>query len=188
MLKFRHYKKKLDAFRQSVGNHLKRKTEETNDLPQLDAITGFPNSTNNSINMDSLNYNSKAIPMFPGTSPESIVSERITKVPRLQRHSMDDGVTDTVGVVVMDASGNVASTVSSGGIALKQPGRVGQASCFGCGCWAQRSRASQEKPYTVGISTTGCGEHLVRTFLARECALELNKSPNPIDALQKGKC
>lgn len=100
---------------------------------------------------------------------------------------MDDAVTDTVGVVVMDSSGNVASTVSSGGIALKQPGRVGQASCFGCGCWAQRGRASQGKPYTVGISTTGCGEHLVRTFLARECALELNRSANPVDALQKGK-
>ena len=56
---------------------------------------------------------------------------------------MDDSVTDTVGVVVMDSTGNVASTVSSGGIALKQPGRVGQASCFGCGCWAQRARASQ---------------------------------------------
>ena len=50
-----------------------------------------------------------------------------------------------------------------------------QASCFGCGCWAQRSKAG-EKGYTVGISTTGCGEHLVRTFLARECALELSKS------------
>merc|ERR1719471_2347623 len=38
----------------------------------------------------------------------------------------DDKVQDTVGVVVLDRSGRVASTVSSGGIALKQPGRVGQ--------------------------------------------------------------
>ena len=48
------------------------------------------------------------------------------RVPKVSRHSLDDGVTDTVGVVVMDPLGNVASTVSSGGIALKQPGRVGQ--------------------------------------------------------------
>ena len=34
-----------------------------------------------------------------------------------------DHVQDTVGVVVLDQAGNVASTVSSGGIALKQPGR-----------------------------------------------------------------
>ena len=107
-----------------------------------------------------------------GDSVHGGSGQRLAKAPR---HSLDDSVTDTVGVVVMDSSGNVASTVSSGGIALKQPGRVGQASCFGCGCWAQRSKADQ-KGYSVGISTTGCGEHLVRTFLARECALELNKS------------
>ena len=81
------------------------------------------------------------------------------------------------------SSGNVASTVSSGGIALKQPGRVGQASCFGCGCWAQRRRP-EKSGFTVGISTTGCGEHLVRTFLARECAVELSKSQAPFSALQ----
>ncbi len=39
---------------------------------------------------------------------------------------VDDNVNDTVGVTVLDLHGNVASTVSSGGIALKQPGRVGQ--------------------------------------------------------------
>jgi len=182
---YRHYKKKLDAFRQSVGNHLKRKTEETNNLSHLDATTGFPNSTQTSIGNGMQGHDSRAIPVYPGTSPDSITAERNAKAPRLQRHSMDDGVTDTVGVVVMDSTGNVASTVSSGGIALKQPGRVGQASCFGCGCWAQKGRASKENPFTVGISTTGCGEHLVRTFLARECALELNKSPNPVDSLQK---
>ena len=77
----------------------------------------------------------------------------------------------------------MASTVSSGGIALKQPGRVGQASCFGCGCWAQRWRP-EKSGFTVGISTTGCGEHLVRTFLARECAVELSKSQAPFSALQ----
>lgn len=182
---YKHYKKKLDAFRQSVGNHLKRKTEESNNLSRSDANTGFSNSTQNTISNDSPRYGTASIPVYSGASPDSITTDRNAKVPRLQRHSMDDGVTDTVGVVVMDATGNVASTVSSGGIALKQPGRVGQASCFGCGCWAQKARASQGKLYTVGISTTGCGEHLVRTFLARECALELNKSPNPVDALQK---
>ena len=65
------------------------------------------------------------------------------------RHE-DDRVTDTVGVVVMDRRGRVASTVSSGGIALKQPGRVGQASCFGCGCWAQ-SKMGPQRGFSVGI-------------------------------------
>ena len=182
---FRHYKKKLDAFRQTIGNSHKRKTEETNHLSHLDATTGFHNSTP-TFNNGTQAHDSNVIPVYAGSSPDNAITERYAKAPRLQRHSMDDGVTDTVGVVVMDGTGNVASTVSSGGIALKQPGRVGQASCFGCGCWAQKGQ-SKETPYTVGISTTGCGEHLVRTFLARECALELNKSQNPVDSLQKGK-
>ena len=91
-------------------------------------------------------------------------------------------------MVVLDKAGRVASTVSSGGIALKQPGRVGQASVFGCGCWAQRGsqpKVSTSPFSTVGISTTGCGEHLVRTILARECAQHLRTSRRPINALQQ---
>ncbi|RKO91241.1 nucleophile aminohydrolase, partial [Blyttiomyces helicus] len=37
----------------------------------------------------------------------------------------DDVLNDTVGAVVVDADGNFASGVSSGGISLKIPGRVG---------------------------------------------------------------
>lgn len=33
---------------------------------------------------------------------------------------------DTVGAVVVDLEGNVAAAVSSGGLAMKHPGRVGQ--------------------------------------------------------------
>lgn len=40
----------------------------------------------------------------------------------------DSGTLDTVGAVVVDHEGNVAAAVSSGGLALKHPGRVGQVS------------------------------------------------------------
>ena len=37
---------------------------------------------------------------------------------------------DTVGVLCIDMNGNIASAGSSGGIALKLPGRTGQVSFF----------------------------------------------------------
>ncbi|XP_051039242.1 threonine aspartase 1 isoform X2 [Phodopus roborovskii] len=80
----------------------------------------------------------------------------------------DSGPLDTVGAVVVDHEGNVAAAVSSGGLALKHPGRVGQAALYGCGCWAENTGA--HNPYSTAVSTSGCGEHLVRTILARECS------------------
>ncbi|XP_053527026.1 threonine aspartase 1 isoform X4 [Artibeus jamaicensis] len=80
----------------------------------------------------------------------------------------DSGTLDTVGAVVVDHEGNVAAAVSSGGLALKHPGRVGQAALYGCGCWAENT--GTHNPYSTAVSTSGCGEHLVRTILARECS------------------
>jgi hypothetical protein len=40
---------------------------------------------------------------------------------------------DTVGAVCVDAYGNLAAACSSGGVALKHPGRVGQV-CLFCSC------------------------------------------------------
>jgi len=72
---------------------------------------------------------------------------------------------DTVGACAIDAAGNVASGVSSGGIWLKHPGRVGPASAYGCGCWAETRK---EADAGVAVSTTGRGEQLVKTFFAKE--------------------
>lgn len=80
----------------------------------------------------------------------------------------DSGSLDTVGAIVVDGEGNVAAAVSSGGLAMKHPGRVGQAAHYGCGCWAEN--AWNLNPYSTAVSTSGCGEHLVRTMLARECS------------------
>ena len=106
---------------------------------------------------------------------EGVAAMKKTKVEErvvaMEEDDDDDRVTDTVGVVVMDRKGNFASTVSSGGIAFKQPGRVGQASCFGCGCWSQNH--AQPDAAGVCVSTTGCGEHLMRTMMAKSVAESL---------------
>lgn len=45
-------------------------------------------------------------------------------------------VSDTVGCIVVEAGGKVSAGVSSGGLAIKFPGRVGEAAIHGAGCWA----------------------------------------------------
>ncbi len=156
---YKHYKRKLTMFQESMGIKSQQLQPQQHQQQQQHHHHQYTSS---------------------GVKRQSTISEENLA----KRHSLDDGVHDTVGVVVLDKQGRIASTVSSGGIALKQPGRVGQASCFGCGCWAQQGKNQSNTPYTVGISTTGCGEHLVRTFLARECALHLRKSAVPLTALE----
>lgn len=68
---------------------------------------------------------------------------------------------DTVGAVCIDDEGHLASGVSSGGIILKHCGRLGQACIMGAGVWADDKTC---------VSTTGCGEYLIRTYLAKEIA------------------
>ncbi|EEC02647.1 asparaginase, putative, partial [Ixodes scapularis] len=86
---------------------------------------------------------------------------------------------DTVGAVCLDKSGNVAAAVSSGGIWMKHSGRVGQAGVYGCGCWAENSADGS----AVAVSTSGGGEHLIKTMLARQCADTLLSAEDGATAL-----
>lgn len=70
---------------------------------------------------------------------------------------------DTVGAVCVDGAGNTAAGCSSGGILLKVPGRVGQAATYGAGCWA-----TDTDELAIATCTTGNGEYLMKTLLARE--------------------
>uniref|UniRef100_A0AAQ5WXE8 Threonine aspartase 1 n=1 Tax=Amphiprion ocellaris TaxID=80972 RepID=A0AAQ5WXE8_AMPOC len=98
----------------------------------------------------------------------SVFSVEIRMIILLEISENGSGCLDTVGAVVVDLEGNVAAAVSSGGLAMKHPGRVGQAAHYGCGCWAEN--ACNMNPYSTAVSTSGCGEHLIRTMLARECS------------------
>ena len=66
---------------------------------------------------------------------------------------------DTVGAVAVDASGNIAAATSTGGTLNKAPGRVGDSSLIGCGCYADNE--------TAAASTTGWGEPMMKLVLAK---------------------
>ncbi|NWS05831.1 TASP1 aspartase, partial [Motacilla alba] len=85
----------------------------------------------------------------------------------------DSGTLDTVGAVVVDQEGNVAAAVSSGGLALKHPGRVGQAALYGCGCWAENTGA--HNPYSTAVSTSGI--YYFYKYLMKLLSFSVNSSP-----------
>jgi len=66
---------------------------------------------------------------------------------------------DTVGAVALDAQGNIAAATSTGGTLNKMPGRVGDSSLIGCGCYADNESAA--------VSTTGWGEAMMKLVLGK---------------------
>ena len=76
---------------------------------------------------------------------------------------------DTVGSICVDSYGNVCAAVSSGGLILKQSGRVGQAACYGCGCFVGEKEVDAKCHIICASSTSGCGEQLIKTLLAKHC-------------------
>ncbi len=59
---------------------------------------------------------------------------------------------ETVGAVALDSRGNLASATSTGGLALKLPGRVGDSPLIGAGTYADKN---------IAISSTGVGEYII---------------------------
>jgi beta-aspartyl-peptidase (threonine type) len=66
---------------------------------------------------------------------------------------------DTVGAVALDRAGNIAAATSTGGTLNKAPGRLGDSSLIGCGCYADNLSAA--------VSTTGWGEPIMKLVLAK---------------------
>ena len=66
---------------------------------------------------------------------------------------------DTVGAVALDAQGRLAAATSTGGTLNKAPGRVGDSSLIGCGCYADNASAA--------VSLTGWGEPIMKSVLGK---------------------
>ena len=71
-------------------------------------------------------------------------------------------VSDTVGAVALDAEGNLAVAVSTGGIPRKMPGRVGDSPIAGAGGYADNTSAA--------VAATGDGEAFMKLLAAKTVA------------------
>jgi len=84
---------------------------------------------------------------------------------------------DTVGAVALDREGNIAAATSTGGTLAKAPGRLGDSSLIGCGCYADNLSAA--------VSTTGWGEPIMKLVLAKWTADRVSAGNLPEWAAQE---
>lgn len=120
-------------------------------------------------------------------SPSSLVVAREVEVWYKLKHETEAGqgrirVRDsqqlgTVGAVALDAAGNLAAGTSTGGTACKYPGRVGDSSLIGCGCYADNQ--------TGAVSATGQGEAIMKVVLAKAASDLLAAGADPQAATEK---
>lgn len=81
---------------------------------------------------------------------------------------------DTVGAVALDQYGNLAAATSTGGTLNKAPGRVGDSSLIGCGCYADNQSAA--------VSLTGWGEPIMKLVLGKWAVDRVAAGSDPQEA------
>jgi beta-aspartyl-peptidase (threonine type) len=81
---------------------------------------------------------------------------------------------DTVGAVARDVRGNLAAATSTGGTLNKAPGRVGDSSLIGCGCYADNLSAA--------VSLTGWGEPIMKLVLGKWAVDRVAAGASPEEA------
>ncbi|HMF64016.1 MAG TPA: isoaspartyl peptidase/L-asparaginase [Edaphobacter sp.] len=83
---------------------------------------------------------------------------------------------DTVGAVALDIHGNIAAGTSTGGTLNKAPGRVGDSSLIGCGCYADNLSAA--------VSLTGWGEPIMKLVLGKWAVDRVAAGASPQESAQ----
>ena len=105
----------------------------------------------------------QGVPLLP---PGALVTERARARWEKKRTALG-----TVGAVARDAKGHVAAATSTGGTALKRPGRIGDTPLIGCGTYADDALGA--------CSCTGLGEAIIKATLARQAVETLSGGSNP---------
>jgi beta-aspartyl-peptidase (threonine type) len=83
---------------------------------------------------------------------------------------------DTVGAVALDKNGKLAAAVSTGGVFLKLPGRIGDSPIPGAGFYANKCGAAV---------STGVGEYIISTYLALRTVDEICRDIDVATASKK---
>ena len=127
---------------------------------------------NQTLNIDIENYETFASHRYNGEPvQESQFGETDGNEPLQESQSYD-----TVSAVAMDAQEHLACATSSGGMAGKRKGRVGDVPLVGCGGYANE----------VGTATTtGNGEAIMKLTLARKVVYSMEQGTNAKESSQK---
>ncbi len=108
-----------------------------------------------------------------------IIPREVQRLKEYQAHLADQNANlfaptishDTVGAIALDVNGNIAAATSTGGTLNKAPGRLGDSSLIGCGCYADNECAA--------ASTTGWGEPIMKLVLAKWAADRVRSGSMP---------
>lgn len=94
---------------------------------------------------------------------------------RIKERLDQEGRKGTVGAVALDKNGNLAAATSTGGMAMKRFGRVGDVPIIGAGTYANNE--------SCAVSATGHGEFFIRNVVSYDIsALMLYKNMSVTDA------
>jgi L-asparaginase / beta-aspartyl-peptidase len=96
--------------------------------------------------------------------------------PTLASYDTNTASHDTVGAVALDMHGHIAAATSTGGTLSKAPGRVGDSSLIGCGCYADDASAA--------ASLTGWGEPIMKLVLGKWAVDRVAAGSAPEEAAQ----
>jgi beta-aspartyl-peptidase (threonine type) len=95
-------------------------------------------------------------------TPARVASWEKARRAREQGGEPTDARLGTVGCAALDRAGNLAAATSTGGMALKRFGRVGDSPLVGAGTFADNA--------TCAVSCTGRGEEFIRRVAAYDVA------------------
>jgi L-asparaginase len=107
----------------------------------------------------------KKFPLYDPTTPERLKEYQEKKFSK----------TGTVGIVVLDAKGEIWAGTSTGGTGYETPGRVGDTPTI-AGNYASKN---------AGVSCTGRGEHIRNLGVATKVVTRIDDGMNIKDAVEK---